>query len=70
MAHIPVRPYSHSNVQTSQQMPPSFSMPPPPVPTYPSGPAAVRRNTISGVEPMRIDTAQAMPVLLFGSASL
>lgn len=30
----------------------------------------VRRNTVSGAEPMRIDTAHAVPILFLSSANL
>ncbi|EJD49258.1 hypothetical protein AURDEDRAFT_161756 [Auricularia subglabra TFB-10046 SS5] len=50
-------------------LPPMLPAPSLPAPSNNYAPPEVRRNTISGVEPMRIDTARTVPVLFLGSAN-
>ncbi|EJD49348.1 hypothetical protein AURDEDRAFT_161446 [Auricularia subglabra TFB-10046 SS5] len=49
---------------------PALTMPPPPHPmSQNNNSASARRNTVSGSEPMRVDTSRTMPVLFLGNAS-
>ncbi|EJD33243.1 hypothetical protein AURDEDRAFT_177680 [Auricularia subglabra TFB-10046 SS5] len=76
MSFVPNRSFHPHGVQMGPLPPPppvapALTMPPPPPPPLhtDNNAAAGRRNTVSGVEPMRIDTARSMPVLFLGNAN-